>query len=203
MNSERTARVLGAVGIMGGDDRSPRRRRNTRRVWMIGWLLLVATIAVVSTGNRTPPAKAAGVDARVTCNERCQLNRRLVAVCPQATAMTRHRCIQWVQVAQCESGGQQRHVTLVSIRQIGWRTDAYHDGGLQFTTGTWTSNMGRIPSRFLTRPQRIDRQAGRYRYAFNAPPSVQILAAEVLRKRIGGNPQQSAGWPHCGAWWFG
>ena len=198
------ARVMRAVGITGGDDRSPRRRRNTRRVWVAGAVMFAVAVFLVANAY-TPPADAADTPptARVTCNPKCQLNRRLVAVCPpQPGSMTRERCIQWVQVGQCESGGQQTTVTITSIGQIGWRTDAYHDGGLQFTQRTWRSNVGRIPARQLTRPQRRARDAGRYRYAFNAPPSVQILAAEVLRLRIGGYPQQSAGWPHCGAWWY-
>ncbi|OPZ65616.1 MAG: Transglycosylase-like domain protein [Firmicutes bacterium ADurb.Bin506] len=116
--------------------------------------------------------------------------------------MTRARCIQWVQVAQCEAGGQQRRVTLTSIRQIDWRTNSTYDGGLQFKQSTWTSNMGRIAARHLTRYQRIQRSNGRYYFAYRAPSSVQILAAEVLRKRIGGNPHQTAGWPHCGAWFY-
>lgn len=178
------------------------RRRDTRRIWVVG-LVLLAALGLVA-GRGTPVADAADTPtARVTCNPACQLNRRLVAVCPsQPGSMTRARCIQWVQVAQCESGGQQTRVTITSLRQIGWRTNKYHDGGLQFTERTWRSNVGRIPARKLTRPQRRARDAGRYRYAYNAPPAVQILAAEVLRLRIGGNPQQSAGWPHCGAWWY-
>lgn len=113
--------------------------------------------------------------------------------------MTRRQCVRWVRVAQCESGGQQWRVTLRSMRQIGWHINRAYDGGLQFSVRTWRGNVGRIPSRFLTRYQRIQRNRGRYAFAYSAPPSVQILAAEVLRKRIGGNPHQSAGWPTCGA----
>lgn len=118
--------------------------------------------------------------------------------------MTRARCIQWVQVAQCETGGQQRRVTLRSIRQIRWRYSGpgYYDGALQFSPTTWTSNVHRIQSWRLTRPQRIARRAGDYHHAYTGPASVQILASEVLRIRIGGNPHQTAGWPHCGAWFY-
>lgn len=118
--------------------------------------------------------------------------------------MTRRRCVQWIQVAQCETGGQQRRVTLSSLRQIRWRYSGpgYYDGGLQFSPSTWTSNVYRIAARLLTRAQRIARSRGEYHHAYVAPSSVQILAAEVLRRRIGGNPHQSAGWPHCGAWFY-
>lgn len=113
--------------------------------------------------------------------------------------MTRARCVQWLQVAQCETGGQQRRVTLASLRQIRWRIRNGYEGGLQFTHPTWRSNVYRIASWRLTRPQRVARRAGSYDHGYAAPAPVQILAAEVLRIRIGGNPQQSAGWPVCGA----
>lgn len=180
------------------------RRRDTRRIWQAGFALVIGSlILALAFSYHTPDAGAATTPtAKVTCNPTCQLNRRLTAVCPVYPAMTRPRCVQWVQVAQCETGGQQYNVSLVSIAQIGWRTDGAFDGGLQFRRSTWTSNVARIPAVKLTRPQRQARAAGRYAFAYNAPPSVQILAAEVLRVRIGGNPEQTAGWPHCGAWWY-
>ena len=124
-------------------------------------------------------------------------------LCPaQPAAMTRSRCAQWVLVAQCETGGQQRYLTPGTVAQVRWRYNGSsgYDGALQFSTTTWTSNVHRIPSIKLTRYQRIQRRAGAYHHAWSAPPAVQILAAEVLRIRIGGEPQQSAGWPNCGAW---
>lgn len=123
-------------------------------------------------------------------------------LCPQPAAMTRARCAQWVAVGQCETGGQQTSLTARSVAQIRWRYSGpgYYDGGLQFSPTTWTSNVARIPSRKLTRYQRLQRRAGRYHHAWSAPAAVQILAAEVLRIRIGGNPAQTAGWPNCGRW---
>lgn len=185
------------------------RRRDKRRIERVGWTITGAILAIMlimaMLGGGTDPADAAAPPvAAVTCNEACQLNRRLVAVCPsQPGAMTRRRCVQWVQVAQCETGGQQRRVTLRSIGQIGWRYDGRsgYDGGLQFSPTTWTSNVGRIPARQLTRYQRLQRNAGRYHHAWSAPASVQILASEVLRLR----PDSTGlgNWPTCGAWWYG
>ncbi len=118
--------------------------------------------------------------------------------------MTLARCAQWVQVGQCETGHGQYRVTLRSLWSVRWRYNGSsgYDGGLQFSTTTWTSNVHRIPSRQLTRYQRIQRSRGAYHHAHAAPAAVQILAAEVLRVRIGGSPHQSAGWPHCGAWFY-
>lgn len=187
------------------------RRRDKRRMERVGWVIVGALLAIMGImalfGGGTAPADAAGPPvARVTCREACQLERRLRAVCPsQPGAMTRRMCRRWVQVGQCETGGQQTTITLRSIGQIRWRYDGEsgYDGGLQFSPSTWRSNVARIPSRQLTRPERLARNAGRYHHAWSAPPSVQILAAEVLRLRIGGNPQQTAGWPVCGAYWYG
>lgn len=149
-----------------------------------------------SSSSATPASSEA--------SSRSQLDRALDAICPVYPAMTRPRCIQWVQVAQCETGGQQRRVTLRSLRQIQWRYNGRSgfDGALQFKPSTWISNVHRIAARKLTRYQRMKRAAGHYNYAYRSPASVQILAAEVLRIRIGGNPAQTAGWPHCGAWWY-
>lgn len=187
-----------------------RRRRDKRIMERVLWASVGAMLAIMALmalfGTGTPPAGAAATsEARVVCKPACQLERRLRAVCPsQPGAMTRRTCRRWVLVGQCETGGQQTTITLRSIGQIRWRYNGSsgYDGGLQFSPSTWRSNVARIPSRQLTRPERIARNAGRYHHAWSAPPSVQILAAEVLRKRIGGNPKQSAGWPHCGAWWY-
>lgn len=124
------------------------------------------------------------------------LEADLRASCPMPKVMTRRHCVRWLQVAQCETGGQQRRVTHRSFHQIRWRYNGSsgYDGALQFSPRTWRGNIGRIPARKLTRLQRIQRAKGRYAYAYNAPPSVQILAAEVLRKRV--NLGQ---WPSCGS----
>lgn len=185
-------------------------RRHLKRVHrkataFIAGIMLALMVAMLFASGPVPEQANAADTVKVTCNERCQLERRLTAMCPsQPLAMTRRRCVQWVQVAQCETGGQQYRVTLRSIQQVRWRYSGpgYYDGGLQFSPTTWTSNMNRIPARQLTRKQRIDRREGRYRFAYGAPPAVQILAAEVLRQRIGGNPAQTAGWPICGAWFW-
>lgn len=129
------------------------------------------------------------------------LNGHLAAVCPsQPGAMTKARCIQWVQVAQCETGGQQIGVTLPSIRQINWRYNGKsgYDGALQFSSTTWTSNIHRVPARKLTRHQRLQRARGVYHHAWAAPAAVQILTAETLRMR----PDSTGlgNWPTCGAW---
>ena len=74
----------------------------------------------------------------------------------------------WYAIAQCESGGD-------------WD---YHgpsgfDGGLQFLPSTWSSlHMG-------------------YTYAWQAPPTVQIAAAEKLLAEVGGRGWTQ--WPVC--WW--
>lgn len=170
------------------------------RIPIVLTLILSAAIASATLAATSSHAKPGSIAA----SSRSQLGRALDRICPIYPAMTRRRCIQWVQVAQCETGGQQRRVTLHSLRQIRWRYNGRsgYDGALQFKPSTWISNVHRIAARKLTRPQRIARQRGRYNWAYNAPPSVQILAAEVLRVRIGGNPQQTAGWPHCGAWFY-
>lgn len=113
--------------------------------------------------------------------------------------MTRKHCNRWLRVAQCEAGGRQWSITHRSLHQIRWRLNSTYDGGLQFSRRTWRSNVARIPARQLTPFQRQQRARGVYAYAYRAPSSVQILAAEVLRRRIGGNPHQSAGWPTCGS----
>lgn len=172
-----------------------RLREQTRRVT---WVLVASMLGIMAAMLLTSgPAPAA------TCKERCQLNRAITATCPSTRHMTRPHCIRWIEVAQCEAGGQQRSVTLRSIRQIGWRTNKAYDGGLQFSVRTWRGNIGRVAARKLTRRERLHRNAGRYRFAYGAPARVQILAAEVLRLRLGGNPHQSAGWPSCGARFYG
>lgn len=183
------------------------RRRDKQRAERVSWALvgvmLIVMVIMFIAAREPDPADAAA--PRPPCrSQACQVEQRLRAVCPsQPGAMTRRTCRRWVQVAQCETGGQQRSITLRSIVQIRWRLNAYHDGGLQFTPSTWTSNVSRIPARQLTRTERRARDAGRYHHAYAAPPSVQVLAADVLRLRIGGDPHQSAGWPVCGAWWYG
>lgn len=133
------------------------------------------------------------------------LDREVKKLCPRVQAMRRYICLRWLKVAQCETGGQQTKITLRSLRQIRWRYNGSsgYDGALQFKPSTWLSNVHRISSRKLTRYQRIKRRQGAYNYAYNAPPMVQILAAEVLRHRLpNGNPQSTMGWPHCGAWFY-
>lgn len=131
------------------------------------------------------------------------LNRELARVCPRMKIMRRSTCKRWLLVAQCESGGQQRTITLRSLRQIDWKYNGKsgYKGGLQFSPRTWSSNVHRIKSRHLTRAQRKQRSMGRYNNAFQSPPSIQILAADVLRQRIGGSPHRTSGWPSCGARW--
>lgn len=115
--------------------------------------------------------------------------------------MTRARCTQWMQVAQCEAGGQQRRVSLTSLSQIQWRIDKAYDGGLQFSPATWTSNVYRVPAIKLTFIHRRDRRLGLYHHAYTTPPAVQILAGETLRLR----PDSSGlgNWPVCRAWFYG
>jgi hypothetical protein len=86
---------------------------------------------------------------------------------------------RWIDVAACETGGGR-------IADIDWEYSGpgYYDGALQFDPGTW---------RTVQRGRRLQ-----YRYAYEAPPWVQILRADQWRRRIGGNPAISAGWPHCG-----
>lgn len=177
------------------------KRASERLLWMIVGAMLAIMLVMAMLGGGTPPADAGTPtqpEARVVCKPTCQLNRRLAKVCPsQPGAMERSLCIRWVQLGQCETGGQQYTVTLASIQQIRWRYDgpSGFDGALQFKPSTWTSNVARIPARRLTRPERLARDRGRYHHAWAAPPSVQILAAETLRGREGLDP-----WPHCRAW---
>lgn len=189
----------------GYDPAFLRQRRRDKRLmertlWMIvgAMLTIMAIMAVLGPGTAPADAAATKPPQRITA-----LERHLRAVCPsQPRSMTRARCVQWLQVAQCETGHQQYRVTLRSVRAIRWRYNGSsgYDGALQFKPSTWTSNVGRIPSRQLTRFQRKQRAAGRYHHAWSAPPAVQTLAAEVLRKR----PDSSGlgNWPHCGAWFW-
>lgn len=85
--------------------------------------------------------------------------------------------LDWKPVARCESGLQ-------------WRYNGRSgfDGALQFHPTTWTSVV------------RGTRYAV-YTYAYQAPPIIQVLMAERWRKKIGGQPHSTAGWPHCGRYW--
>lgn len=163
-------------------------------VAMGGTLALVVTLALMSVG-----AEARGAtDARRGGDTR--LERTLRAYCPMPSAMSRKSCRAWLRVAQCETGGQQRRVTLASLRQIRWRYNGSsgYDGGLQFGVRTWRGNIGRVAHRDLTRRQFVDRRRGLYAFAHGAPASVQILAAEELRVRPGGGLSH---WPSCGSRW--
>lgn len=160
-------------------------------------LMMGATIALIVT----LALMSAGAEARAdTTRPPSRVERTLRAVCPKPSAMPRPRCVRWLRVAQCETGGQQRRITHRSLRQIRWRYDgpSGYDGGLQFGVRTWRGNIGRVAVRDLTRAQHTARRRGSYRVAHRAPASVQILAAEELRVRPDGGLSH---WPSCGSRW--
>jgi hypothetical protein len=76
--------------------------------------------------------------------------------------------INWLAIAQCESGGN-------------WYIDGLYDGGLQFDPGTWIAAGG-----------------GQYAaYAYLATPDEQIATAEAWVDKTG-CVWCSSGWPVCG-----
>lgn len=180
-------------------------KRAAQLTTIVSAFIIVLNAMMFAPVPYDPDAAAASTLRYATPPHTGTLSERIALTCPAPTAMPRARCAQWLLVAQCETGGQQWSVSHRSLNQIVWSYNGSsgYDGGLQFSPSTWTSNVARIPSIKLTRYQRLQRRAGRYHHAWSAPSSVQILAAEVLRVRIGGNPEKSSGWPHCGAWFYG
>ncbi len=172
------------------------RRQEAARIQKIGrivFTIILISIVIVSVqlfhATKTMAARDSGKTKTAELVEK---------LCPsQPKAMTLRTCVSWLLVAQCETGDQSRRITPKSLRSIRWRYNGSsgYDGGLQFSPTTWSSNVGRIPARKLTRYQRAQRNNGRYTYAYNAPPAVQILAAETLRNRPDGGITQ---WPSCG-----
>lgn len=86
----------------------------------------------------------------------------------------------WYRVAKCET----------TYPKWNYSGPGYYDGGLQFSPSTWRSAI------------KGTKYAGTWAYAYQAPAWAQIHAADRWRRMIGGNPYQTAGWPHCGRYWY-
>lgn len=178
--------------------RAPVLDRLTDRVIVAVILGLFVLLAALSFGGggeargaQGTPAAARMVDVRA--------ERLLRAWCP--ASMPRRHCVAWMRVAQCETGDpDDRGVTAASLPRIRWRYDGAsgYDGAVQFSPRTWRGNIGRVPARKLTRSQFAARARGAYAFAHEAPPAVQLLAADALRTRRGGGMGH---WPSCGGRW--
>ena len=144
-------------------------------------LILMATSQTPSASAHTVTARAC-LDAAIAQGRpfrptvlRCENYRAIHNTCGHEA-----NCRGWLRVAICETGDSTIKLTAKHIRSIRWRIDETYDGGLQFSPGTWRAT------------------GSRYSHAYRAPSSEQVKRAEVWRKRIGGDPHSSAGWPNCG-----
>ena len=144
-------------------------------------IVLVSMVAVIAL----PGAARAHTTSPHSCADSPRKRACLLYVAIHRTCGHAPNCARWLRVAVCETG-RGRGLTPATIRTIRWSYGGpgFYDGGLQFDPHTWlTVSEG-------------------YRFAYLAPPRVQVASADRWRRKIGGDPHSSAGWPHCGKFFW-